>query len=659
MKHSHEHTHCGCGCEQAGCGCGHGHSHGHAAPSGIRPWLPALLSFCLMAGGLLADFLGTAFFAHRAVRALWYLAAFLPVGLPILRQAWEALRERDWMNEFTLMLLASVGAFCIGEYPEAVAVMLFYAVGEKLQDKAVGTAQARIQSLIDLRPETATVLRDGQRTELRAAEVQPGEEIEVVAGGRVPLDGILLSAHALFDTAALTGESLPCQKKEGEAVAAGMIATGSPVRIRVEKPYTESTLARMLDMVRDAASRKAPAELFIRRFSRRYTPCVLALAVLLALLPPLYGLWSGTPVGGFEPWLYRALVFLVVSCPCALVVSIPLGYFSGIGLASRRGILFKGGNYLDAMARVNTVVFDKTGTLTRGEFAVVRHESTSAAKALGGLPALLAAIEAHSNHPLARAVTDWARAQDAPALAVGNVEELPGLGMRAEAGGMRILAGNTRLLQQSGVAVPDGLPAEGAAILCAVGTDFAGYVLLEDAARPEAAGAVADLRKTGVDYIGILSGDREPAVARLAQQLGIGHYNGGLLPEGKVQAMESLKAKKGHVTAFVGDGINDAPVLAASHVGIALGAAGSDAAVETADVVIQSAGVEKVAEAIRIGRATRRIVRFNIAFALGVKAAVLLAGALGGVNMWEAALADTGVTLICVANIFLMQRQNK
>lgn len=655
-KMAHNHTH-NQPHEQACCSCGCGHSHEDR--SGASQWLPVIASVVLLAGGLLLEGSGSAFFKSGSVRALWYAAAFLPVGIPVLREAWEALRARDWMNEFTLMLVAAVGAFCIGEYPEAVAVMLFYAVGEKLQDKAVDKAQARIRSLIDLRPETATVVRDGERTPRAAAEVQPGEEIEVVAGGRVPLDGQLLSAHAVFDTAALTGESLPCPKAQGEAVAAGMIAVGSPVRIRVEKPYQESALARMLDMVRDAASRKAPAELFIRRFARRYTPCVLILAVLLATVPPLYGELAGTSVGGFSTWLYRALVFLVVSCPCALVVSIPLGYFSGIGLASRRGILFKGGNYLDTMARVNTVVFDKTGTLTQGRFAVVAHSSTAAAERFGGLPALLAAIEAHSNHPLARAVTEWAQAQGAAVANVAHVEELAGLGMKAEADGIRILAGNARLLAQGGVTLPDGIPEEGAAVLCAVGKDYAGHVLLEDTARPEAAEAVAALKKEGVGYIGILSGDRENVVARLASRLSIGHFRGGLLPEGKVEAMERLKTEAGRVTAFVGDGINDAPVLAASHVGIALGAAGSDAAVETADVVIQSAGVEKVAEAIRIGRATRRIVRFNIAFALGVKAAVLLAGAFGEVGMWEAAIADTGVTLLCVANIFVRHSLTK
>lgn len=655
MTHTHEHAHCGCG--QTGCGCGHGNHPGH--PVGAAYWSTAMLSVLLLAGGLSLEWRDAAFFKPQGVRALWYAAAFLPVGIPVLRKAWEALLAREWMNEFTLMLLAAAGAFCIGEYPEAVAVMLFYAVGEKLQDKAVGKAQARIRSLIDLRPETATVVRDGTRTQRPAAEVVPGEEIEVVAGGRVPLDGRLLSDHAVFDTAALTGESLPQPKGRGEAVAAGMIAVGSPVRIRVEKPYRESALARMLDMVRDAAARKAPAELFIRRFARRYTPCVLALAAMLALLPPLYGHLSGTDVGGSGVWVYRALVFLVVSCPCALVVSIPLGYFSGIGLASRRGILFKGGNYLDTMARVDTVVFDKTGTLTQGRFSVVGHSATAAADPFGGLPALLAAIEAHSNHPLARAVVSWAQAQGTTAPDVTHVEELPGLGMRAEAGGLRILAGNTRLLAEGGVELPGGVPEEGAAILCAVGREYAGHVLLEDTVRPEAAAAVAALKREGVGYIGILSGDRAGTVARLAHRLGIGHFRGGLLPEGKVEAMESLKAEKGRVTAFVGDGINDAPVLVASHVGIALGAAGSDAAVETADVVIQSAGVEKVAEAIRIGRATSRTVRFNIALALGVKAAVLLAGAFGEVNMWEAALADTGVTLLCVANIFVLHSRTK
>jgi len=611
-------------------------------------------------------------FRPSAVRAAWYVAAFLPVGFPVLRAAWAALRGGDWFSEFTLMLLASVGAFCIGEYPEAVAVMLFYAVGEKLQDRAVDTAQARIRSLIDLRPDTATVVRAGQctcrqtpctcgrgRTELPAAQVRPGEHIEVVAGGRVPLDGSLLSESAVFDTAALTGESLPRTLRRGGAVAAGMIATERPALLRVEKPYGESALARMLDLVREAADRKAPAELFIRRFARRYTPFVILAAAAIALLPPLFGLLTGTPVGGFAPWLYRALVFLVVSCPCALVVSIPLGYFSGIGVASRRGILFKGGNYLDVMARVNAVVFDKTGTLTRGEFSVTGCEATSAATGAGGLPELLAAVEAHSRHPLARAVTAWAAEQGIAVPAATDVEELAGLGMRAVVNGHTVLAGNARLLTQGGAAVPEDDKDGAMQILCAVDGRYAGRIFLEDRPRPEAAEAVAALRREGVDHIGILSGDRRGVVARLAAALGIDRYRGDLLPEGKVEAVERLKEEKGRVVAFVGDGINDAPVLAASHVGIALGAAGADAAVETADVVIQSAGVEKVAEAMRIGRTTRRVVRLNIALAIGVKAAVLIAGALGAVSMWGAALSDTGVALVCVAHTFAIHRLTK
>ena len=596
------------------------------------------------------QYTGVEFFASSAVRFCWYLAAYFPVGLPVLREAWNGMRQRDFFTEYTLMSLAAIGAFYIGEYPEGVAVMLFYSIGEALQERAVERARRNIRALVDIRPEQANVLVEGKPVAMPAAQVVPGRTIEVLPGGRVPLDGVLLSEAAPFNTAALTGESTPRTICKGDEVLAGMISSQHPVRIEVTRPYGESALSRILSMVEEAAARKAPAELFIRRFARIYTPVVTGLAVLIVALPGLWSLLHGGFAYSFDEWLSRALVFLVASCPCALVISIPLGYFSGIGVASKAGVLFKGGSYLDAIARVNTVVFDKTGTLTEGLFEV-REVHVAPGVNSGELLGWVASAERTSTHPVARAVVQSAEREGVARLASEGAAEIAGHGIRAEFDGKQLLVGNTRLMARFGVEYPsevDAIPET--IVVCALDGRYAGYLVIADKPKEDAARAVAELKSLGIEDIRILSGDREALVANLGRRLGVSEARGDLLPEGKMEILEALRGEPGKVTAFVGDGFNDAPALATSDVGVAMGALGSDAAIETADVVIQSDQPSRLPAAIRIGRLTHRIVRQNILLAIGVKVVVLTLGALGIATMWEAVFADVGVTLLAVLN---------
>lgn len=626
--------------------CDAGPDHDHHSQS---YWSP-VASAVLFAAGLVMQYTGVEFFASPAVRFCWYLAAYFPVGLPVLREAWNGMRQRDFFTEYTLMSLAAIGAFYIGEYPEGVAVMLFYSIGEALQERAVERARRNIRALVDIRPEQANVLEDGKPVAMPAAQVVPGRTIEVLPGGRVPLDGVLLSEAAPFNTAALTGESTPRTICKGDEVLAGMISSQHPVRIEVTRPYGESALSRILSMVEEAAARKAPAELFIRRFARIYTPVVTGLAVLIVALPGLWSLLHGGFAYSFDEWLSRALVFLVASCPCALVISIPLGYFSGIGVASKAGVLFKGGSYLDAIARVNTVVFDKTGTLTEGLFEV-REVHVAPGVNSGELLGWVASAERTSTHPVARAVVQYAEREGVALLASEGAAEIAGHGIRAEFDGKQLLVGNTRLMARFGVEYPsevDAIPET--IVVCALDGRYAGYLVIADKPKEDAARAVAELKSLGIEDIRILSGDREALVANLGRRLGVSEARGDLLPEGKMEILEALRGEPGKVTAFVGDGFNDAPALATSDVGVSMGALGSDAAIETADVVIQSDQPSRLPAAIRIGRLTHRIVRQNILLAIGVKVVVLTLGALGIATMWEAVFADVGVTLLAVLN---------
>ena len=621
----------------------------------MKQYVKEIVSFILLVGGIGMTWGNAVWFGEGHVRAMWYAVAFLPVGLPVLREAVGCLWEREYFNEFMLMSVAALGAFYIGEYPEGVAVMLFYSVGEKFQDVAVERARSRVKALLDVRPEVAAVIRGGSVVAEVPANVQVGEMVEVKAGERVPLDGVMLGETAAFNTSALTGESLPRDIRQGESVLAGMIAMDRVVRVRVTRPYDRSELARVLEMVQNATERKAPTELFIRRFARVYTPVVTGLAVLIVLLPFIYSLAQPGFAYVFDDWLYRALVFRVISCPCALVVSIPLGYFGGIGAASRHGILFKGGNYLDAITRVNTVVFDKTGTLTRGEFEVREAHAGNGFEA-DTMLAIVAAAEGNSTHPVAKAVVRYVRLRGIEPLAVTDAKELPGHGLSVRVDGREVLVGNTRLLDTNGVTYPAGLASvPETVVVCAVDGVYAGYLLLADAPKEDAADAVAALKSLNINNIEVLSGDKQAIVTKLAKSLGIDKAYGDLLPADKVARLEELKAEPGRKVAFAGDGINDAPVLALADVGIAMGGLGSDAAIEIADVVIQTDQPSKIATAVKIGKVTRRVVWQNIALVFGVKLVVLMLGAFGVATMWEAVFADVGVALLAILNAIRIQ----
>lgn len=630
------------------------HPSGCSSEKKKNKYIPSITSFTMLAVGMILNHFNL--FALPGSDLIWYTVAYLPVGWPVLREAFGGLLHGEFFNEFMLMSIATIGAFCIGEYPEGVAVMLFYSIGEAFQERAVGNAQRNIKALLDVRPETVTVIRDKRPETMHPENVKVGETIEIKAGERVPLDGMMQNEQASFNTAALTGESRPRTIRKGETVLAGMIATDRVVRLTVTKPFNESALARILAMVQEANERKAPVELFIRRFARIYTPIVTGLAVLIVLLPFLYSL--GVPAFDyvFRDWLYRSLVFLVISCPCALVVSIPLGYFGGIGAASRAGVLFKGGNYLDAITQINTVVFDKTGTLTKGVFEVQHLESVLSDDT--ELLQYVASAEQKSTHPIARAIGEYAIRKEVTLLPATDTTEIPGHGLRVIIAGHEVLAGNPRLLSRYNIAYPAELNVSADTIVaCAINGTYAGYLLLADTPKEDAEITIQALKALNIDNIQILSGDKQAIVSKLGAQLGVSQAYGDLLPEGKVAHIEQLKANPAHRIAFVGDGINDAPVLAMSNVGIAMGGLGSDAAIETADVVIQNDQPSKVATAIRIGRATRRIVWQNIILAFGVKLAVLLLGAVGMATMWEAVFADVGVALLAILNAIRIQKQ--
>ena len=631
--------------------CAHTHTHagdcGHTHDQQGTGFL--ILSFLLLVGGVILRYLQLPFWMIPGVEVLWFLLAFLPVGFPVMVEVWKSIRQKDIFNEFSLMLLATIGAFCIGEYPEGVAVMLFYSVGERVQHRAVDRARRNIRRLLDVRPEKALVLRQGKEQSVFPGEVEVGEMIMVKPGERIPLDGLLQEEYALFDTSALTGESLPRTINRGEEVLAGMIVSGQAIRLKVTKPYEQSALARILALVQDASERKAPAELFIRRFARIYTPVVFLLALSIMLLPALVAAFHPGFDYFFKDWAYRGLVFLVISCPCALVISVPLGYFGGIGAASRKGILFKGGNYLDAITHVNTVVFDKTGTLTTGHFQVFSMEADTVSSQR--LLSILLTLEEKSTHPVAQAVTRYALQEGAGRISVTHLQEYPGYGLEGVIEGKNVLVGNIRLLTDRGIIVPAGISERVATVVvCAIAGKYAGHLLLSDTLKADAVEAIGRLKQLHIDNIQLLSGDKKEIVAIFAKTLGIRHARGGLLPEDKAAYLEKLNAEAGVSAAFVGDGMNDAPVLALSDVGIAMGGLGADAAIESADVVIQTDQPSKVATAISIGRATRRIVKQNIAGAIGVKSLILIAGACGFVTLWAAVFADVGVALLAVLN---------
>ena len=621
----------------------------------FQEYWKAGLSFILLISGIIMNALDFSFFHKEYVALIWYIVAYLPVGLPVIKEAWESMKEKDYFSEFTLMIVATIGAFYIGEYPEGVAVMLFYAVGEQLQDSAVDKARDNIRALLDMRPRTASVFRKGQYSIVSPEAVETGETIEVKVGEKVPLDGVLQNEVGVFNTAALTGESLPRSVRQSGEVLAGMIPVNEAIRLSVTKPYSQSTLARMLEMVEEAAECKAPTELFMRKVARYYTPAVIGIAFLIPVLPFLYSLVQPSFIYLFASWLYRSLVFLVISCPCALVVSIPLGYFGGIGAASHKGILFKGGNYLDAITKADTFVFDKTGTLTTGNFRVCRIE-TAGIYSEAEVLKYIASAESKSSHPMAKAVVEYAKQQQATLYPVGAVTEIAGYGLEAYIGGKQILAGNYRLMDKYGIAYPEGLhEMPESLILCACNGIYAGVVVMEDELKDDAVEAIRGLKQQGIRHFEILSGDKTALVQNIAHRLDIRHAYGDLLPADKVARLQKLKDEK-HCVAFVGDGINDAPVLALSDVGIAMGGLGSDIAIETADVIIQDDSLSKLVTAVRIGKYTRCIIWQNIILAFLVKFAILALGTVGVATLWEAVFADSGVALLAIFNAMRINR---
>ena len=569
-----------------------------------------------------------------------FVAAYLCCGVEVLLASFHNLRRGEVFDENFLMTVATLGAFAIGEYPEAVSVMLFYQIGEKLQDYASGTSRRKITALMDLRPPFARVLEKDQEQVVDPTRVQVGQFIRVRGGERIPLDAEVVRGQSQLDASSLTGESRPIEVNVGQEVLAGCINMTGTLDLKVTKTYAHSAVAQILELAEHAASQKSKTEKFITRFARIYTPCVVVLALLVAVVPPVCG-W-----GTWHDWIYKALIFLVISCPCALVLSVPLGFFGGIGGAAHHGILLKGGSYLELLTRVGTMCFDKTGTLTQGVFQVLQIKPQAGTTA-HELLTLAAAAEAHSNHPVAKAIIK--EYGQVPA-AVTTVQEIAGEGMKAIYNGQELVVGNVRLLKQAAIEMT-GRP-EGTCVLVAYGGKYKGFIELGDVLKPTTLDAIALLQKGRVKQLALVSGDAVSAVCKTAQEVKIDRYFGGLLPAGKMRVLEDFIThdKPYRATVFVGDGINDAPVLKRADVGIAMGAAGTDAAMEAADVVLMGDDPLQVVHAIDIARFTMRIIKQNIWLALLIKLIVLMLGIAGLANLWMAVFADVGVSLLAVAN---------
>lgn len=629
---------------------GHDHDHSHEVQdkSTLQLFLPAVVSFALLLIGITFDnFIENNWF-NGWLRLVWYLVAYIPVGLPVLKEAYESIIKGDVFSEFFLMGIATIGAFAIGEYPEGVAVMLFYSVGEVFQAMAVNRAKTNIKSLLDQRPDEVTILKEGQPQTVKAEKVNIGEIIQLKSGEKLGLDGELLSEKASFNTSALTGESKPDTKTKGETVLAGMINLNTVSQVKVTTAYKDSKLSKILELVQNATSQKAPTELFIRKFAKIYTPIVVFLAIGITFLPYFF-----VDDYQFKTWLYKALVFLVISCPCALVISIPLGYFGGIGAGSRNGILFKGSNFLDVLANVQNVVMDKTGTMTEGVFKVQEVNFGSEFNK-DEILKLVNALESQSTHPVATAIHNYAGEID-HSIQLENVEEIAGHGLKATINGKELLVGNFKLIDKFNISY-DIKTDNIVYTLIAVAYDkkFVGYLTIADSIKEDAQLTINKLKALNVKTT-MLSGDKTSVVQFVANELGIENSFGDLLPEDKVNKVKELKAKN-ETVAFVGDGVNDAPVVALSDVGIAMGGLGSDATIETADVVIQDDKPSKIPMAINIGKQTKKIVWQNIILAFTVKAIVLVLGAGGLATMWEAVFADVGVALIAILNAVRIQR---
>nr|WP_288808647.1 heavy metal translocating P-type ATPase [uncultured Sphingobacterium sp.] len=628
--------------------CEHNHEHSHTEKE--IPWWVSqrklLIALLLLITLLILKYafkVTLPFFVSLLLNS----AAYLLAGLPVLHMAFRKAKRGDFFNEFFLMSIATIGAFAIGEFEEGVAVMVFYQIGEWFQDTAVNKAKKSIKSLLDIRPDKVTVFRDGIQVAVDPKTVALGEVIIVKAGEKVGLDGKLINERAAFNTAALTGESKPDTKYQGDAVFAGMINLETVSEISVSSSFQDSKLSKILEMVQDATARKSKTQLFISKFAKVYVPIIFALAVLVLIVPIFI-----VSDYSFREWFYRSLVFLVISCPCALVVSIPLGYFGGIGLASRNGILFKGGNFLDAITAVDTIVMDKTGTLTEGVFEVKEVSAVN-----GNLAELLdyaKAIESNSTHPIAKAIASYH--QGDATFNTNGIAEVAGHGLKATINDKFVLAGNNKLLDKFGISYPEEIKQiVHSIVLIAIDNRYAGYITVADRNKPDAKAVISAMRAQGL-YTIMLSGDKKAVVDNVASELGIDKAYGDLLPEDKVSHVQKL-IDEGRNVAFAGDGVNDAPVVALAQVGIAMGGLGADATIETADVVIQNDEPHKILSAIKIGKITRHIVWQNVILAMGIKVIVLILGAGGVATLWEAVIADVGVALLAILNAIRIQNK--
>jgi len=623
------------------------HDHSGGNDSLMVMFLPAIISFILLLTAIAFDNYFPQTWFTNWTRIAWYIVAYIPVGFPVLKEAFESIRNGEIFSEFLLMGIATIGAFAIGQYPEGVAVMLFYAIGELFQTLAVQRAKSNIKLLLDQRPDEVTIVENNVAKTIKAEEVKIGAILQLIPGEKLGLDGELLSDTASFNTAALTGESKPDTKQKRAIVLAGMINLNTVVQVKVTAAYSDSKLSKILEMVQEATAKKAPTELFIRKFAQIYTPVVVFLSVGICLLPMLF-----VENYNFSDWLYRALIFLVISCPCALVISIPLGYFGGIGAASKNGILFKGSAFLDIMASIQVVVMDKTGTLTKGVFKVQKVVAVNIPEA--DLVKCTAALETKTTHPVGTAIIEYAKGSEKNAI-VTDVEEIAGHGLKGKVDGNEILAGNTKLMIKYNVTYDieiDNSPFT--IIVIAINQKYAGYFIIADEIKEDAKEAIASLQKINIKTV-MLSGDKQAVVNAVAKELNIDLAYGDLLPENKVEKLEELKFKNLKI-AFVGDGVNDAPVIALADAGIAMGGLGSDATIETADIVIQNDQPSKIFTAINIGKQTKKIVWQNIGLAFTVKVIVLILGAGGLATMWEAVFADVGVALLAILNAVRIQR---
>jgi len=611
-----------------------------------------IITFFLFCGLLVCEHVGLFHsLDHTWILFVIYLIPYLIIGYDIVYKAARNISHGQVFDENFLMMIATFGAFGVKEYSEAVAVMLFYQVGELFQGYAVGKSRQSISDMMDICPEYANIEVDGKLTQVDPDDVEVGSIIVIKPGERIPLDGVVVEGESFVDTAALTGESVPRRASAGDNVISGCVNGSGTLKVRTEKEFDDSTVARILELVENASSKKAKVENFITKFAKYYTPIVTIGAVILAVLPPLI---LG---GGWGEWIQRACIFLVISCPCALVISVPLGFFGGIGAASKLGVLVKGSNYLEAVAEMDTIVFDKTGTLTKGEFKVQRLCPVGVEEQ--ELLELAALAESYSTHPIAGSIKE-AYGKEIDVNRVGRAEEIAGCGISVPVDGKEILVGNEKLMKDKGI---DFTPSEsaGTIVYAAREGSFIGTVIIADAVKEGAAKAIRDMKQVGVKKCVMLTGDRRKAAEAAAEELGIDEVYAELLPGDKVAKVEQLlNAQSGkEKLAFVGDGINDAPVLTRADIGIAMGSMGSDAAIEAADVVLMDDDVEKIASLVKISRKTLTIVKQNIVFALAVKALVLILGALGAANMWEAVFADVGVSVIAILNAMRALKINK